>query len=225
MKLKVLKIFGLTTFFLSTQVLLAQDNIEFYFKDAQPKKEDVLTRFPMQVRGLYKSDKDTTRRLRITADSLSFEVPMVRYASINELASKNYSITDSTITSPSGKMYFSFTRLDTVYFVDYVQSVLFVQNETNVIKKIENHFILSKRLEEEKWECILLTLDQDKICIAYLDPDHKQKEISSNKKIDVVVENDTQQCKANLKKKEFIKLIDQGFFPRKQYFSKRFNWQ
>ena len=226
MKLKIKKIFCLLCLcFLAFPVIQAQDITDFYFEDAQPRKEDVLAHFPRNYRGLYKSDKDSTRRLRVTADSVIFEIPLVQFAPVKELPNKNYSLQDTVLVRSNGKNLPCFIQNDTVYFVDFVQSVYFVRNQKNVIKKLDETIVMSKQVAENKWECALLYPENGKICLAYFDPDKKTDEIRSNKKIDEVKEGGISYFSANLKKKDFLKLMDKNYFPGKQYFYKRFDWQ
>jgi hypothetical protein len=226
MKLKVRKIFlvllvqwaGLITCF-------GQEPDDFYFKEAQPRKEDELTRFPSSIRGLYKSDKDSTKRLRITGDTVSVEVPFVQFATLDDLKKRKYELKDSMLITPHGKQLNCFQKSDTVYFVDFVSSVLFACNETHIIKRVNDVYVLSKRQSENKWECLLIYPENSKLCVAYFDFDKKTKELMSNKKIEKIKADEDSYFLANLKKKDFVKLIDGNYFPLKQYYTKRFDWQ
>lgn len=226
MKIKIKKIrYLLCLYFLAFSPVQAQDINDFFFEEAQPRKEEALAHFPKNIRGLYKNDKDSTRRLRITADSIVFEVPMVQYASRAELADKNYVLQDSVLTNQQGKHLPCLMRNDTVFFVDFVQSVYFVRNRENIIKTLDETVVLSKQVSENKWKCALLYEENGKMCLAYFDYAKKTEDIKSNKKIDAVKEGDNPYFIANLKKKDFLKLMDKNYFPEKHYFYKRFDWQ
>jgi len=226
MKIKIKKIlYLLCLYFLAFSAVQAQDINDFFFEEAQPRKEEALAHFPKNMRGLYKNDKDSTRRLRITADSVVFEVPLVQYATLNELTAKNYSFRDSVLISNKGKSLPCLLRSDTVFFVDFVQSVYFVRNQQNIIKILDERIILSKQVSENKWQCTLLYEENGKMCLAYFDFGKKVEDIKSNKKIDEIKEGEMPYFMANLKKKDFLKLVDKNYFPEKHYFYKRFDWQ
>jgi len=226
MKLKITKIFCLfCLYFLAFPSVQAQRITDFFFEDAQPRKEDALAHFPRNFRGLYKNDKDSTRRLRVTADSVIFEVPLVQFAPGKDLPNKNYSLQDTVLTARNGRKLPCFIKNDTVYFIDFVQSVYFARDPHHIIKKLDETIVLSKQVSENKWECAHLYPENGKICLAYFDPDKKTEEIRSNKKIDEIKEGEAAYFSANLKKKDFLKLMDKNYFPGKQYFYKRFDWQ
>ncbi|HYG49980.1 MAG TPA: hypothetical protein VD905_03710 [Flavobacteriales bacterium] len=226
MKLKVRKFFLVLVFqWAGLITCFGQEPSDFYFKEAQPRKEDELTRFPSSIRGLYKNDKDTTRRLRITGDSISVEVPFVQYATLEEIAKKNYEVRDTVLLTPSGKQLPCLQKSDTVFFVDFAASVLFACNETQIIKRVDDVYVLSKRKQDDKWECLLLYRENSKLCIAYFDFDKKTKELLENKKIEKIKDDNGHYFLANLKKKDFVKLVDNNYFPIKQYYTKRFDWQ
>lgn len=203
----------------------SQNFDSFYFKEAQPKKEESLTRFPSTIRGLYKSATDSTKRLLITADSISFEIPMVQFALLNELPAKNYKIIDSVLVKPDGTQLAFIQKNDTVFFVDFAQSVIFSTSEKRVIKKVDDKYVLSSNTGENKWDCFLLYKENSTICIAFFDFDKKVKEINENKKIEKIKNGAENYYLGNMKLKEFQKIIDKEYFPRKQYFHKRFDWQ
>lgn len=202
-----------------------QDPSDFYFKEPQPRKEDEITRFPGSIRGLYKSDKDSTKRLRITGDTISIEVPFMQFATLSEIGKKNYAFRDSVLVTPKGKELRCLLKSDTVYFIDYATSILFACNETQVIKRVDDVYVLSKRKDDEKWECLLIYQENAKLCVAYFDFDKKQKELMDNKRIEKIKNGEENYFLANLKKKDFIKLVDNNYFPTKLYYTKRFDWQ
>lgn len=225
MKIKIKKISYLFCLYFLVSVVQAQDINDFFFEEAQPRKEDVLAHFPKNMRGLYKSEKDSTRRLRITADSLIFEVPMVQYALTSQLAEKNYALRDTVLVNANGKVLPCLLRSDTVFFVDFAQSVYFVRSPQNIIKAVNNTYVLSKQVAENKWECTLLYKDNEKMCVAYFDFEKNMADVKSNKKIDVVKEGSAPYYLTTLRRKDFLKLVDKNYFPAKNYFYKRYDWQ
>lgn len=226
MKIKVIKIYLVLIGVFSTVFNCSAQSLEnFYFKEAQPRFEESLTRFPATLRGLYMSDKDSSKRLHITADSISIEIPMVQFATLKELAIKKYIFRDSVVIKPDKTSLPCLLKHDTVYFADYVQSVIFAVSETHVLKIVDEKFVLSKKISEDKWECLLIYKENDKICIAYFDFDKNIKDIEKNKKIEKKASKEGSYYLANLKTKEFIKLLDKNYFPNKHYFHKRFDWQ
>lgn len=205
---------------------LAQKITDFYFEEAQPRKEEALAHFPRTLRGLYKSTTDSTRRVRITADSIAFEIPMVQFASPQQLRDKNYTFTDSLVLTPDNRQLPAMLRNDTIYFVDFIQSVLFVKDASHIIKQADDVYVLSREVSKDKWDCMLLTRDGGgRLCIAYFDFSKNMQDIGSNKRIDEVKGDEKTYYLANLKKKDFSKLIEKNYFPDKQYFYKRFEWQ
>ena len=197
----------------------------FYFKESQPKDEESISRLPANLRGLYMSDKDSTKRLLVNSDSVAIEIPMVQYGTRAELIKKKYKVLDTLVTKPNGISVPCFIKNDTVFFVDYVESVFFAVSETNQIKKVDDKYILSKKVSDDKWEVFLLYKENDKICLAYFDFEKFKKEIDANKKIEKVKQTESNSYYlANLKLKEFNKIIDKGYFPIKQYFHNRFDF-
>lgn len=195
----------------------------FYFEDAQPRKIDRITRFPQTFRGMYVTDKDSLRRFTIVDDSIYFELPMVQVASRTELEEKNYTVTDSMITAPNNESFRCFIQNDTVFFADYVKSVLFVVNENNVIKKSGETLILNRKLENNFWECFLIYKENDKLCLAYFDFGKKHDELNEHKRIKPITIGSERAYSGNLKEKDFQKLINGDYFPDKHYFTKRFS--
>lgn len=225
MKLKIKKIIlCCCLYFLAFSAAQAQEVNDFFFEEAQPRKEDALAHFPRSFRGLYKSDKDSTKRLRITADSILFEIPMVQYSTVAGLQAKNYTLRDSVVVTAKGKELPCLVKNDTVFFIDFAQSVFFARAQGQVIKMIDRQIIISKQIAENKWECTLLYEENGKMCLAYFDFSKKDEEIRNNKRIDEVKEIPPYFI-ANLRKKDFLKLVDKNYFPVKNYFNKRFDWQ
>lgn len=224
MKLKLIKnIVGFITIFNSASILFAQQINDFYFKQAQPRKEEQIGQIPKSIRGLYKSEKDTIRRLRISADSISVEIPMVMYASREELIAKNYTVTDSLLITSEGKELLCMAKNDTLFFVDYVQSPIFVLSNSNSIKKNENIYILSLQQANSYYTCMLLIDDGNKITIAQFDADKKLDEINKNKKIEKITNTDVPYYLADLKLKDFLKIVNNNYFPIKQVYYKRYS--
>jgi hypothetical protein len=226
MKIKVRNIFlSLIGVFSLSFCCGAQDIENFYFKEAQPKGEESLTRIPANFRGLYMHDKDSTKRLHVTSDSVIIEIPMVQYCTKAELQAKNYRLRDTVVVRPNGVELPCFVKNDTVFFADYAQSVLFSVSDLYNIKKADDKLIVSKQINENKWECFILFKENERICIAYFDFDKKIKEINENKKIQKIKTETENYYLANFKSKDLLKIIDRNYFPRKQYFYKRFNQQ
>lgn len=226
MKLKVRNIYLILFTVLSPLIKINAQTIEnFYFKESQPRKEESLTRFPAGLRGLYKSEKDSTKRLHISADSVCIEIPMVQYALMSELEAKKYTFRDSVVIKPNGAALPCLQKNDTLFFVDYAQSVLFALDNDHVLKQVNDAFVLSKKIGDDKWECFLLYKETERMCLAYFDFDKKVKELDENKKIEKITSGNEAYYSANLKKKDFVKFIDKNYFPLKQYFHKRFDWQ
>ena len=211
--------------FLTSLPAFGQSLENFYFKEAQPRGEDGLTRFPATIRGLYKSVNDSSKRLVITSDSVSIEIPMVQYATLIELGSKKYTFRDSVVVKPNGVELPCLRKNDTLYFVDFAKSLLFAIDEKHVLKKVDNKFVLNSRSQNGKWECTLLYMENQQICLAYFDFDKKITEIDKNKKIQKINSPDGNYYLANYKLKEFNKFSNQNYFPGKQYFYKKFDWQ
>lgn len=223
MKLNVINIFLTLLGVYSLSLTCAGQSLDnFYFKEAQPKGVESITRFPANFRGLYIADKDSTKRLLITSDSVIIEIPMVQYCSLGELKQKKYTLRDSVVVRPNGLEMPCFVKNDTVFFIDYAQSVLFAVDDAHIIKKADDKLIISKQISENKWDCFILYKENERICIAYFDFDKKLKEIDENKKIQKITGESENYYLANLKTKEFLKIIDRSYFPRKQYFNKRF---
>lgn len=210
-------------FVFCSNLSFAQEINEFFFEQAQPKRVDAFGKFPLSLRGLYKSEKDSTRRLRITSDSLLIEVPMAMFASPSELAQKNYTLQDTVIITDKGKVLPCLVKNDTVLFIDYVHSPIYFNSKNNLIKKNENTYVLNKQLENGFYTCLLLIDDGNKITIAQFDMDKKEAELSKNKKIEKNTKTTTPYYLANLKWKDFSKLIESGYFPNKQVFYKRYS--
>lgn len=226
MKLKVRNIIlQVLMLFLTSAILSAQGLENFYFKEAQPRGEDGLTRFPTAIRGLYKSVKDSSKRLVISSDSVSIEIPMVQYATISELETKKYIFHDSVVIKPNGVRLPCLLKNDTLYFVDFAKSLLFAIDDNHILKKVDDKFVLSKLSHDGKWECTLLYMENQQICLAYFDFEKKLTDIEKNKKILKIKSEDGNHYLANFKLKEFIKIMDQNYFPGKQYFYKKFDWQ
>jgi len=210
-------------FVFCSNLIFAQEINEFFFEQAQPKKVDSYGKFPLSLRGLYKSEKDSTRRLRITSDSLLIEVPMAMFASPSELVQKNYTLQDTVLITDKGKTLPCLVKNDTVLFIDYVQSPIYFNSKSNLIKKNENIYVLNKQLENGFYTCMLLIDDGNKITIAQFDMDKKEIELSKNKKIEKNTKTSSPFYIANLKWKDFSKLIESGYFPNKQVFYKRYS--
>jgi hypothetical protein len=223
MKINIRKIFltllGVYSLFNHCEAQVLEN---FYFKGAQPRNEEGLTRFPTHFRGLYIHDKDSTKRLVITEDSITIEIPMVQYCSMNELKEKKYTLRDTVVIRPNGAEMPCFVKNDTVFFIDYAKSLLFYIDETHIIKKADEKLILNKQINGNKWECFIIYKENERICIAYFDFDKKTKELEENKKIQKIKGDDGNYYLANLKMKEFLKIIDRNYFPVKQYFNKRY---
>ena len=206
------------------QYSLAQELDEFFFEEAQPRKGKEISHFPKTIRGIYKSEKDSTRRLRISGDSIFIELPMMMYATVKELNDKGYNLQDTVIINPEGKFYYCMQRGDTVLFVDYVQSNLFGIGKENEVKQAGNIYVCNFKTREGFYMCFLLIDDGNKLTIAQFDISRKQDLLEKNKKVKKMTLANPPSYFASFKEKDFKKFYEAGFFSIKQVYYKRYSW-
>lgn len=200
----------------------AQEPSSFFFTQPQPKKGETLSKFPSKYRGLYKFQKDSTRRLVISADSLFTDFPIVMTFPKTHLQKKGRWLNDSMVIGSRKDTLPCINKGDTIYFYEFVAVNVFKISETHILTQLDDYLILNTRMADDRWMVTIIYKENSGISLAHFDHDKKENQIDDLRKIKKSQEEQSVVYLANFKEKDFKKLIDDEWFQGKQYYYKRF---
>lgn len=151
-------------------VFFSQNNLAVYFTQEQPANTISETSFSEDIRGTY--NKDEAQFVDVVIDEHTVEVRyltrMFLPTATIESEAKYYIENNLLfgVDSAGGLEYF--TQNDTVYFGVFQKEVLF-NTKTDVVKKLNNQYVISKPIAENAWEVNLLYKKGNTLYIRTID--------------------------------------------------------
>ncbi|MFN3342150.1 MAG: hypothetical protein ACK40M_05605 [Flavobacteriales bacterium] len=203
---------------------LAQEDLSFYFADAQPNGSRNLTSFPEAFRGEYISKQDSLLKVTITEDSIHVRLISFVIMTLKEVKdAPGLRLKDSLLFGIYKDRPVEVIRKnDTLIFGMETKYRMFAVSDTSVIRVCGNDLLLSSKDGNGKWTVMRISLiprdglKTPGVEFAYVDHDEQIKLIRSQKGLQRKQENGQTFLQLDLGYPDMQRFIEAGGFNMRQ---------